>query len=428
MLLGSTSMLGARVFSVLASLISVGILTRALGREEFGLWSIIGTFVGFAGSFDFGLGQGLRNRLAAAVAQQPRDNGAEAQLFFSVLAFLTFIALVLASVLGGLALMVPWATFLGVHAPALAGPAQAASVAVIVLLALNLPLSLNVAGFLAYQDAARRGLLDVLQSAALLIGVVVLARALPIATFIGAYYVLFDGAALVSLIVFLRLRGWRVPYLHLKPILTVVREIAAPSALFWLLGIGAVALFTTDPLIAARLIGIGAAGDFSIVQKIAALLIGMHFTILTPLWSAYTHAAVTGDWRWIRRSFQRSVTVTVVLFGCGGGLAILLHGPLLKLWTGRELTDVPLMVALAVWAMLYALVNCCSVLLNGLGIIGTQLIAVCLGALVHVPLSLALGQRFGVIGVLYGTIAVVVPILAATAWRAHRVLRAAPRD
>lgn len=427
-LFGSASMLAARLFSVLVSLVSVGILTRQLGHDEFGLWSVIGVFVGFAGSFDFGLGQGMRNRLAVLSSRPEATEKQQQELFFSVLTFLVGLALIVAVLIGSLSLLVPWATVLGVRAPTLIGPTHAATTTVIVLLLLNLPLTLNVAGFLAYQEAAQRSLFDALQSLALLTGVLFFARTLSIAQFISAYYLLFDLAAFVALIAFIRRRHWGVLFLPWQLVIANVRAVSGSSLLFWVLGTASITLFTADPLIAARVAGIGQAGDFSVIQKIVVLLITVHFTVLTPLWSAYTHAGETNDWLWIGRSFKRSVVITVILFFFGGIAAVYLHGPLLKIWTGREMRDTALMASLAVWAATFAWVNCYSVLLNSLNMISLQTSVVVLCSIAHVIASFALGRYFGVIGVVWGSTFCLLPLVISNTWQVHRLFTQKKRE
>ena len=420
-LFGSASMLAARLFSVVVSLVSVGVLTRQLGRDEFGLWSVIGVFVGFAGSFDFGLGQGMRNRLAVLEARDEETEKEQQELFFSVLTFLVVLALIVAVLLGNLSLLVPWATVLGVRDPALIGPAHAATTAVIILLLLNLPLTLNLAGFLAYQEAAQRSLFDALQSLALLVGVLLFAPTLAIAQFIGVYYLLFDLAAFVALVAFIRRRHWRVIFIPWQLIIFNVRAVSGSSLLFWVLGTASITLFTADPLIAARVAGIGQAGDFSVIQKIVVLLITIHFTLLTPLWSAYTHAGEKNDWLWIDRSFKRSIVITVFLFVFGGIIAVYLHGPLLKIWTGREMSNPTLMASLAIWAAVFAWVNCYSVLLNSLNMISLQTTVVVFCAIAHVFVSFALGRRFGVVGVVWGSTLCLLPLVISNTLQVHRL-------
>ena len=159
------------------------------------------------------------------------------------------------------------------------------------------------------------------------------------------------------------------------------------------------------------------------LQKLVTLLITVHFTVLTPLWSAYTHAAETQDWTWIRRALRRSVGITVVLFGGGGLLAIWLHGPVLKLWTGRDLTDVGLMTLFVIWATLYAWINCFSVLLNGLHIIRLQTIVTLASAGIHIVLSIFLGQKFGLQGILWGSILSLVPMVVSNTWQVALKMR-----
>lgn len=412
-LIGAAAMMAARLVNLLSSFVIIGILTRQLDRERFGLWAVVGTLVFFAGNFDFGLGQELKNRLAAMAARSETrsdEHREAADLFFATLTFLAGFVALLAVVVVAVGPWLPWAAWLGVTDSALAERTPLLIVSVACLLLLNLPLTLGTSGFLAYQEAHLRSLLDALQAIALTVTVFALASRLPIDDFIVLYYVVFDVVALVALVAFLKRRAWRVPRLSARTILARVRGLVVPSLNFWVLGFAAMLIFSTDPVIAARVLGIAQAGDFSVVQKMFTFLIGLHFTVLTPLWSAYTHAAALDDWAWIRRALGRSLLVTFGLFVVGGAALVVLHPALLKVWTGRAIVDAPLIVAMVAWAGVYGLINCLSVLLNGLGNIKEQLALIVFAAVVHWPLSTALGERFGAVGIVVGTVVSILPL------------------
>ena len=110
-------------------------------------------------------------------------------------------------------------------------------------------------------------------------------------------------------------------------------------------------------------------------------------------------------------------TLILCLFGVGGLLAIWLHGPVLKIWTGRDLTDTGLMTALVIWAALYAWINCFSVLLNGLNLIRLQTVVTLVSAGIHITLSIFLGQKFGLQGILWGSIISLIPMAISNTWQ-----------
>lgn len=421
-MIGTASMLGARGFALVASFVSIAIASRSLSPDAFGLWSILSSFAFFAATFDLGLGQGMRNRLAA-LAARPGAEDEEQDLFFSVLYGLALVAVVAIAAIVILGRVVPWTSWLGAEHSELADVVPLVATIVAALFVLNIPLNLNGPGFLAYQEAHRRSAFDVLQATFLLVAVVTLAGNTSFVSFIASYYGLYDLVALVGLAFFIRSRGWSWPRVRLANVLAMVRPLLVSSLRFWLLGISALLVFTTDPIIAARVLGLAEAGEFSVVQKMFTVLITIHFTVLTPLWSAYTHAAENGDWPWIDQAIKRSLTATVLLVGLGAALLVLFSRPILKLWVGQEIEDLSLVLALAVWASTFAIANCYSVVLNGLNRIGRQTTLAVIGAMVNWPLSLWLGRRFGAQGIIEGSIIVVLPTALSNHLQVRAILR-----
>lgn len=422
-LVGTLSMLGARGFALAASFVSIGLLSRSLSPEAFGLWSILSSLAFFGSSLDLGLGQGMRNELAVLAARRGEAEN-ERNIFFSVLYGLTGFAVVGIAILVVARPLVPWASWLGAQGTEVADLVPSAAVIVASLFVLSMPLNLNVAGFLAYQEANRRSAFDVLQSSFLLVAVVLFASRSSFTVFISAYYGLYDMAAFAGLLFFIRSRGWTAPRLELLRVIRTIRPLVVSSIRFWLLGISAVLIFSSDPIIAAKVLGLAEAGDFSVVQKLFTLLITIHFTVLTPLWSAYTHAAERDDWAWIESALKRSLAITTLLVGLGTAALVLFSRPLLRVWVGHEIHQTGLVLALAGWAGVYAIANCYSVVLNGLGHIRRQTSLAVGAAVLNWPLSLWLGKTFGAQGIVEATIIVLVPVAVSNYLQVRAILRA----
>src|SRR5450759_1975050 len=88
---GSIAMFASQAFGYVASFFAIGILSRGLTREAFGLWAIMSTFSFFATSFDFGLGQAMRNKLAEMASGPDQAAHRERDLFFAVLTTLVLV-------------------------------------------------------------------------------------------------------------------------------------------------------------------------------------------------------------------------------------------------------------------------------------------------------------------------------------------------
>jgi len=420
---GSIAMFAARTFAFVASFFAIGILSRGLTREAFGLWAIMSTFAFFASSFDFGLGQAMRNKLAEMASSPDQAANLERDLFFAVLTTLVLACGLVGTSIALIFPHLPWASWFNAQSPAVIRVIPTTATIVAVCFVASMPLGLSYAGFLAYQEAGQRSLFDAIQSFMLLLTVVLFASRLTIAQLIVVYYLVFLLSQFIALVSFVRRRRWRPVWVPFGAAWGVVRQLAGRSVQFWALGLSAMLIFTTDPVIAGRVLGLASAGDFNVVLKLFTVIITVHFTVLTPLWSAYTEAAQVRDWAWIARSLRRSLWATVILLALGTSALALLSGPLLRFWVGREINDPRLIASFVVWTAAFAVINCYSVLLNGLGRLRRQTALAGSAAVLHWPVSLWLGSTMGAAGIVLGTVAVILPSGVSNILEVRSVLR-----
>lgn len=206
-------------------------------------------------------------------------------------------------------------------------------------------------------------------------------------SFTSLYYCLYDAGAALGLLFLIRSRGWSWPRLSFARVMANVRPILVRSVRFWFLGVAALLCFLQRSNHCSQDSRPRGGGRFQRRPEAFTVLITVHFTVLTPLWSAYTHAAEHDDWVWIDRALKRSLTITAPLIGTGALALVLFAGPLLHLWVGRDIHNSSLVFALAGWAGMYAITNCYSVVLNGLDTIRRQTYLAVAAAIVNWPLT-----------------------------------------
>ena len=131
--------------------LTMGITFKYLGRERFGLWATLSSVNLLMAFADLGIGNGLLNATAAALASN--DNRRLKQLLTSGLLLLSFIGLVLLAAFALIYHQVRWASLIGLKDPLAAHEAGPALAIVVVLFAVSLPL--NVAQ--KYNIAMQRG-------------------------------------------------------------------------------------------------------------------------------------------------------------------------------------------------------------------------------------------------------------------------------
>jgi len=417
-------MLVARAVNMTSNLLVISLLARRLTKDSFGLWSVLSSFVIFSGGFDLGLGQGLKNKLASLSATSSVETiKEERDYYFSVLYILFFVAS--CGILAGIVFchFINWPYLLNIQDQKINAIIAPLMATIIAFLFINLPLSLNISGFLAYQESHLRGILDILQSLLLLLVISITTYLFSFPTIIISYYFSFTLSAIIATIFFLKRRKWSIIWLPIKYQINKVKPIFGISIHFWFLGLSAILIFATDPIIVSRVAGLAETGDFSVIQKLFTLLIAIHFTILTPLWSAYTQAAEGNDWKWIIKSLYNSIFITLALFSVGGLCIILIYKFIFKIWIGKDIENTRLVMAMAFWALMYSWINCFSVFLNGINKIRFQTYLIITSAILNIPISLMLGYRYGSIGVTIGSILSILPLAISNPIQTFKIIK-----
>jgi hypothetical protein len=95
-----------KAVAMLASFLAIPMMIRYLGQEQFGVWSTLLTVMSWIVFFDLGVGNGLRNKVAEALAKN--DKAEAANYIASGYSLIGLIALVLWVLVTGAAFFVPW--------------------------------------------------------------------------------------------------------------------------------------------------------------------------------------------------------------------------------------------------------------------------------------------------------------------------------
>ena len=402
-------MLVGRVISMGFSFAIVGMLARYFSGVEFGLYAVLTSVMILQNNLDFGLGNGLRDKLATLAGNQSLDSTAR-HYFLTTLYVLSLLAFVLVGALGLSTLFLPWQQVFNLTDTSLATAGKWGLPLIASLIVMNVPLSLSTAGFLAYQLAYWKGSLDLLSPVCGLafVAVAIFVR-LPFYPVTAAYFLGFTVANLVSLIVFMQIRHWSLGWIDPRKILVSVQEMARISIIFWYQGILAAISVYLGTLITSQVQGLDAAGDFNVLQRLFFLIVSFHLATIIPFWSAFTQAQAVGDWTWAKVSLNRMVLFSVGGVGTASLLIVFLYRPLVFLWTGKTIDNLPLVLAMAAWTLLYAWTAAYSMALNGFRILKIPLVLGTLVAATTVPLNSYLGWQMGPVGIMLGQSLLLIP-------------------
>jgi O-antigen/teichoic acid export membrane protein len=172
---------------------------------------------------------------------------------------------------------------------------------------------------------------------------------------------------------------------------------------FFVIQVAALVLFATSNLIIAQLFGPSEVTIYNIAYKYFSV-IAMGFTImLTPLWNAYTDAYVKGDFEWIRNVIRKIMFIWGI--GVLGVIVMLIISPwVYEVWVGEKVaSSIPISVSIAcaIYVSIFNWNSIFSYFVNGVGKIRLQLYTAVVIMILFIPLSLWMGERLGISGIIY---------------------------
>ncbi|MDR0766411.1 MAG: lipopolysaccharide biosynthesis protein [Odoribacteraceae bacterium] len=392
-----------QAISLVVNLLLVPVVIRALGKEEYGIWVVLVTIVGWLSLFDLGLGHGLRNKYAEAKALGNTDDMkhlvSTAFITLCGLSATLFLLFIIAWPL------VPWTAVFACD-PAL--ERHLSLLVLVVIASFCLRFIANTCTYLlladqkpAYSNAITlSGQVLSLLVVTLLVkfsnpGLLTLGAALSLcqlSSFLVAFILLFSGK-----------------YRHLRPRPSrfsrpLVRPLFSLGTKFFAIQLTAMIIFASTSVIIAHVSSLENVAEFNIAYKYITILQVAFAAIVAPLWSASTDALARGDMAWIKKAVKN---INILWTGAvAAGILMIMLSPLAyKLWLGDTLRPDKPLLALVLTCIAFQLLDMTyRGVMNGAGKIRLQLLVTSIQALLHVPLAIILGRQLGVAGVLVPTI------------------------
>lgn len=362
-------------------------------REVLGVWYTIQTVLQWVLMFDLGLGNGLRNKLAAAVATGDRE--AVSGYVSSSYRLLGCLSVALGIAIFLMAPLVPWNALFNVPA-ALVSPNTLAVCMCVVGLGVVAQLFLQLVN----------GILYALQLSAAVNAIGLTSNAL-ILLFVSIAPGGGDGEGLV-LLGAVNVACMLLPLAVATAVVFRGGLLGVPvswGSFSWscargALSTGAVILFlqlvwmfvaSTHSVLISLLRGPEEVVEYQLYFKVFSTLSSLAAIALAPVWSAVTAAAAEGRYDWIRRVYAKGA-----LLALGVGAICAVVAPFLQLgfdvWLGGESIRVDGLCTFSMSALAVTLVlqNVNASIGNGLSFFRVQVILMGLAAVLMIPLSGAL--------------------------------------
>ena len=391
-----------KALAMLASFLAIPMMIRYLGQEQFGVWSTLLTVMSWIVFFDLGVGNGLRNKVAEALAKN--DKVEAASYIASGYSLIGLIALLLWALVTGVSFFVHWQAVFNTQSIPETALRLTVQVAVFFVV-LNFWIGLIGAILGAVQKTAMMALSQLVSNVFALLFVFVLTKTTAASI---TYLALAYGISLV--IANIGLSRWFYqghpelrpkPYLdkqHVSPLLSVGMQ-------FFTIQIAVLVIFMTDKMLITQFFGPEYVTQYDVVFKLFSVITFAHTLITAPLWSAYTDAYHRNDLFWIKHMLKKQIVIFGLIVLAVIAMVVLAR-PIIKLWIGHEfdvsfslLISMGLLVLASTWNNIFGLV------LGGIGKIRLGSIYTIFTALLNIPLSyfIAIKLGFGVAGIVLGT-------------------------
>jgi len=395
------------VYKVLAiglSYLLVPLTINYLDIEQYGIWMTLLSVMSWVAFFDIGLGNGLRNKLAEAVAvndiKLAKTYVSTAYIAISFIALLFFV--ILLSIL-------PFTNWNKIFNTSSVSNAELSRVvfAIGFFFLFNFVLSLCNQMFYAYQEASLPTLRSVLLNLLALIAIYILIHySSGSLLYLGICYGLSMVLSNLVLIFYLFKKHSTVIPSKKYIDLSKVKEIASLGVKFFIIQMAVLVIFATDNMIITQVLGPEQVTPYNVVFKLFSIITIGHGIIVAPLWSAYTEAYAKGDFQWIRNTLKKLNILIIPIVICVL-ILIIFARDIINIWVGPNIRfPDSLVIFMGIYTIIRVWNSNYSTLLNGISSIKLQMYSAILGGLINIPISVYFAKylEMGISGVILGTI------------------------
>lgn len=372
--------------SVLIGFFSIRIILDYLGKEQYGIWIVITSFLMWYTFFGLGLGNGLRNKLAETIANKDYIKGKE---YVSTAYFLTsIIAVSFFSIFLILNRYINWNKILNTNAVPLL-ELQLLTNIVFGLFFVQFVLEILSKILYADQKPALANVFNPIINLLRLLFILWLRKFhqediiyLGLIFSLTPILVYFIGSILLFKFLYHKIKP-SIRHLNLK----LSKNLLNLGLGFFIIGIGNLFILQLGNLLIAQFFGPEEVTVYNVAFKLFSIPTMIITIITTPLWSAYTEAWIKNDIQWIKRSVKKMRYIIIYLY-MSMLVLLLFYQDIINIWIKDDLL-VPFSLALALFINSFYgdLGRIHLQFTNGISKLRIQLITTLIGAILIIPLS-----------------------------------------
>ncbi|MFC2138804.1 lipopolysaccharide biosynthesis protein [Bacteroidota bacterium] len=372
--------------SILVSFIIVPLTLSYVGKVEYGIWMTLSSIIHWFAFFDIGLGNGLRNKLAEALAKKDKETAkiyiSSAFALISAIAFLMLTGFYIA------AHYISWNKVLNTN---IISNEELFKIVLMVFIFFCVGFIFKLISSIL-ESIQRYALKDILSVVAQLVGL--LGIFILVKTTEGSLFnlcLVYGGKSAVVML-FAAIILFARSLKHLRPNIMFINFRKAFPLInlglrFFLNQILYLIVTQSSLILVAQFFGPEDVTVFNLAVRYMTISSMAYVMILTPFLSAFTEAYTKNEHNWIRSTIKR----INMIWGISTFLTVILafvYKLFFNFWVGDAIqVPVVLIITLAISGIINSWGSTYSLFLNGIGKIHIQFILLGIQAIIFIPLS-----------------------------------------
>lgn len=385
--------------SILIQLILVPLTLDYLSPELYGIWLTVSSIMLWLNFFDVGFTLGLKNKLNEALALGDIKRGKA--LVSTTYRMMLVIFIPLGIILEFITPIVNWSSFLNVSQ---AYNQQLIDVIRILVTCFCLQMIFNTITSIlaAYQRTALGNLFPVIGNFLSVIIIFILTKCVPpslVNLALAISYLPVIVLIVSSIWLFSKqLREVAPNFRYFDK--QLIKDLFSLGFKFFIIQIQMVVLYQSTNILISNISSPEQVTSYNIAYRYLGTCAMIFSIMLGPLWPAFTDAYTKKDFKWMQQTYKRMCKLYVLIATVVVVMTIV--APLVyKLWIGSsDLVPVFMTISVAIYVIIHTWDSLQVTLINGIGAVKIQTYVTIFGLIVHIPLSLYLGQYIGAYGVI----------------------------
>lgn len=396
------NILGSMMLRLISIVVSFALVPMTIGyvsSELYGVWLTLSSILTWLGFLDVGFTQGLKNKLAEAIAHDHWDKAKSLVSTTYMMMFVIFVPVCL--VIEFIIPYVDWTRLLNVSS-VYEDEIIRVMYVLIAFACLQLITNVLVSVVAAFQKVA-------LSNSFLVIGNIISLGIIFILTKTCPPSLLSLAFSLAAMPIFVTIVASIILYSgqfkRVAPNIRCVKrkyisELFRLGYKFFIINIQVLVLYQSTNFLISNVSSPNDVTTYNIAYKLMSSTMMIFTIIAAPLWPAYTDAYSRNDFPWMRNTLKKMEKVLLLSIACC--IILIISSPFIySIWI-KDRVEIPFIMSLMVgiYVIIYCSTYLYGTLLAGMSKIYLHTIVVLIGMFIHIPLSYFASSYLGAYGIL----------------------------